>query len=958
MSDLTCSLINARSLANKLPELHCLLYSSQSQSDIYFVTETWLNGTISDGILDPQNLYCILRHDRADHRGGGVCAFIRRNLKMNIIPTTNIHPLIDLIGFDIFIKSEITFRFFLVYRPPNSSPIYNSIDEETYFQNIADFISNDINSRGPTTVLGDLNCHSIDWRLNKPYNNSGSVAALLADFANTSGMSQYVNVPTHDSRILDIVLLNDPLFLHSLSVTSPFSTSDHSTVTFSLFCDIRHDSNCNRERYDWHSADWQRFNEFLFCVDWSQMLSVNLTTDSLWQSFRNVLTQGMALFVPLKTIPDCQKHDKIYPKAIRQLQSKKSCAWREMRQDPLNNTLPEKYRLLSSKLREAIHKYEIEQEMKIIKSDNIGTFYKFVNKKLNHPSGIGVLHDNKNNIVTEDSKKAELLNSYFESMYVEDNGRQPPCPKRIGADIKIRNVEFSPEIIHTIIKNLKSKYTCDPEGFPPILLKKLSPSLTFPLSLIFNSFMSVGKIPLDWKNSIITPIFKKGIPSDPKNYRPVCLTSVFCKLMERVVVRELLSYLSLHNLISKNQHGFLKRLSTCTNLLECMNDWTILIEDGSQVAVAYVDFARAFDSVTHTKLITKLESYGISDILLEWVKFYLSNRKQCTRVGSDTSSYSDIRSGVVQGSCIGPILFVLFINDLVDKLGPNTTAKLYADDLKLYARINNGTDFNHFQRSLDTIFRWSVDWQLNISFHKCFIVILSGNHWHSFNYNSYIFKLGNNLLDYKTSARDLGLTIDSKLNFFDHIADITKKANQRANLLFRSFQSRDPLSLVKAFKIYVRPLLEYNSQIWSPITIANIVKIEQVQRRFTKRIHGCFELTYHQRMKKLDLESLELRRLRADLVFVYKTIFGKTGIVKEDFIIMQNHTERKLRSHQYQFRPVQNLSSARSSRCLFNRVVTLWNSLPSDSTDFSSPKKFIKSIDVNLLLAHCKLNFS
>lgn len=955
MSVINCTLINARSLVNKLSDLHHLLYCSQPPFDICFVTESWLNNSISDGILDPQNAYEILRHDRPDFRGGGVCVLVRRGLKFNKININSVNSLVDLISFDLFIDSEIICRFFLAYRPPNSSPIYSSIDAETYCQCLIDGISNNINQKGPSIMLGDLNCHTINWKLNQPL--SSGIATLLADFANVNGMTQYVEAPTHNSHILDVVLLNDPLLLHCLSVTTPFSTSDHCSVIFSL-CSSSSDKSdrCdNYKTYNWQKADWQGFNDFLSNTDWWRIASFNLTVDSLWGAFRDKLIEGMDLFVPVNNNDNVNM--KKYPKFIRQLLSKKSCAWRAMKRAPLDNGLIEKYKVLSMKCRDAIHKREIERELKLIKSDNIGTFYKFVNNKLNHPSGIGVLLDSDNKPVIDDFKKAELLNSYFESVYVDDNGHQPVCQMRASADVRLEDVDFSPQIIHTIIKNLKPKTTCDPEGFPPLLLKKLCASLTAPLSLLFNSFMSVRKIPQAWKTSIIIPIFKKDLPSNPKNYRPVSLTSVFCKLMERVVVKQLLSYLSQHNLITKSQHGFLSRLSTCTNLLECVNDWTVLIESGSQVAVAYVDFARAFDSVTHSKLISKLKSYGITGALLEWIEFYLNDRNHCTRVGGHVSSFCNIRSGVIQGSCIGPILFVLFINDIVDKLCVGATAKLYADDLKLYASINNLTEFSNFQHCLDIIYKWSLDWQLDISFYKCFIVVLCGNHQHVFNFNNYVFKLGSHVLEYKFSARDLGVTVDRKLTFSDHILDIVKKAHQRANLVIRCFHSRDPLSLIQAFKTYVRPLLEYNSQVWSPTTITDAFKIEQVQKQFTKRITGCFDLTYHQRLHKFGLESLELRRLRADLAFTYKLIFGKTGMSRDNFIILKNNIHT-LRCHQYQIRPVKHFNTARSSRCLFNRTITLWNSLPAETTDFSSIVKFRNSINSQFLIRHCKLNFT
>ena len=390
-----------------------------------------------------------------------------------------------------------------------------------------------------------------------------------------------------------------------------------------------------------------------------------------------------------------------YPKHIRQLKSSRSRAWRVQKNNSDNSNLVENYKRLSNKYRAALCAHELDCERKVTEAGNLGTFYKFVNKKLTHPSGIGVLYDTNNKPIINDQHKAELLNSYSESVYVDDDGITPRCERKVSVDTKIVTVKFEPDIIYNIIRQLKPKTTCDPEGFSPLLIKLLISSIAYPLALIFDSFMSVSKVPSSWKKAIITPIFKKGLPSDPRNYRPVSLTTVFGKVMERVIIKELLSHLEHYRLIGGSQHGFLKRLSTCTNLLEFVNDWTILLEGGSKVAVAYIDYSRAFDCVSHSKLIQKLESYGISDSLLDFISFYLCNRTHCTRVGTEVSSDLKIRSGVIQGSCLGPILFVLFVNDITDALNRDTTAKLYADDLKLYATIDiDDTDTNSLQQSL------------------------------------------------------------------------------------------------------------------------------------------------------------------------------------------------------------------------------------------------------------------
>jgi len=174
------------------------------------------------------------------------------------------------------------------------------------------------------------------------------------------------------------------------------------------------------------------------------------------------------------------------------------------------------------------------------------------------------------------------------------------------------------------VKNLKPKLTSDPDGYPPFLLKKIVPTVSVQLSMLYQSFRWVEKVPAGWKTAIITPLFKKGASSDPSNYHPISLTRVFSKLTERVVVINLLNNLRCHNLISKQQHGFLSERSTATNLLESLNDWSVSLENGTHQTVAYVDFAKAFDSVCHSKLVAKLRQYGIEGSLLEWISDFLN----------------------------------------------------------------------------------------------------------------------------------------------------------------------------------------------------------------------------------------------------------------------------------------------------------------------------------------------
>jgi len=252
--------------------------------------------------------------------------------------------------------------------------------------------------------------------------------------------------------------------------------------------------------------------------------------------------------------------------------------------------------------------------------------------------------------VTSDAEKANLLNSFFSSVNVTDNSVLPSFQPRVCEIEKLDNIHFLPDTLVKISKKkLKPKLTSGPDGYSPFFLKQIISAIAAPLCMVYQSFMSVGIIPLDWKSAIIVPIFKKGVSSHPSNYRPISLTSVFSKLRERCIVIDMLRYLLSQNLISKLQHGFLKRKSTTTNLLQSFNDWSVNIEGRTSQ-----DFAKAFDGVCHSKLLYKLSQYGIRGPLLNLIESFLSGRMHHTRISDELSDLAHITSGVVQGSCLGP----------------------------------------------------------------------------------------------------------------------------------------------------------------------------------------------------------------------------------------------------------------------------------------------------------------
>ena len=338
-----------------------------------------------------------------------------------------------------------------------------------------------------------------------------------------------------------------------------------------------------------------------------------------------------------------------------------------------------------------------------------------------------------------------------------------------------------------------------------------------------------------------------------------------------------------------------------------------------------------------------MSSYGIKGNLFFWISSFLSGRSQRVKINSSLSSPCQVTSGVCQGSVLGPLLFNVFINDVTDSLDPSTTAKLFADDIKLYSSFSNISPSN-LQSQLNIIQLWSSTWQLKISHSKCNILPI-GPHL-----ASNTFHIDNIDISTVEHSIDLGITIDSKLSFHQHINNIVCKANQRKSLILRCFLSRSPSNLVRAFKIYVRPLLEYASTTWSPSYITQIIAIESVQRDFTRRVPGCCHLNYKNRLAVLKLQSLEHRHLIADLALCFNIVKHNTCLNFDNFFILNPNTN--LRGHPFKL----TVPLARNNTRKFffsNRVVTIWNALPTDlvlSSNINTFKYKLKQIDLNKYL--------
>jgi len=303
-----------------------------------------------------------------------------------------------------------------------------------------------------------------------------------------------------------------------------------------------------------------------------------------------------------------------------------------------------------------------------------------------------------------------------------------------------------------------------PDGISPYVLRYSAQAFVVPLEIIFSKSLDQGAVPQYWSDAHITPLYKKGNKSDPGNYRSISLTSVICKIMEKLVRDSLTSHLVSNRLLSTRQHGFVKNKACNTNLLECTDFTTYMASKQIPTDMILLDFAKAFDKVSHPLLLHKLSSYGLSGKALAWIKAFLSNRRQKVILGIVTSDWQPVLSGVPQGSVLGPLLFIIYINDLTDHLFNKTY--LFADDTKMVSAINPSSateDSLLLQNDIDSAFTWSDIWLMQLNPTKCKVMHLGK---HNPNHNYTVPSQDGNTrlpLESTTNERDLGVTISNNL---------------------------------------------------------------------------------------------------------------------------------------------------------------------------------------------------
>ena len=466
----------------------------------------------------------------------------------------------------------------------------------------------------------------------------------------------------------------------------------------------------------------------------------------------------------------------------------------------------------------------------------------------------------------EGGTRSPLLNDYFASVFTVEEDREEATPYQMTVAAQLFLVDITEEDVMRVIDKLKICKSPGPDKIYPRILKEVKEAICKPLCVIFNLFLRTGKVVSEWKLANVTPLFKKGDKSNPGNYRPISLTSVVCKLMESILRDKIVEFLEKNNIIRDSQHGFRNRRSCLTNLLDFLHDIYEMYEEGRAVDIIYLDFQKAFDKVPHRKLLNKVESHGISGHIHHWISDWLCDRKQRVVLNGKFSDWRNVSSGVPQGSVLGPILFLIYINDLDEDV--KCKISKFADYTKIANRVISLSQQQELQKDLNTLGEWAVDSQMFFNIDKCKVLHI-GNRNVQANYT-----MNGKQLAKVEQEKDLGVVISSDLKPSKQCSEVVITANKLIGFIGRSFEFRTEEIILNLYNSLVRPHLEYCVQCWSPYYKKDIEKLEGVQRRMTKLISRLRNKPYEERLSELNLFSLTKRRLRGDLIEVFKIIKG------------------------------------------------------------------------------------
>lgn len=898
--------INAQSIVNKTVELESILLTYAPH--ITVLTETWLSDNHSDEDIVPEN-YKIIRRDRP-YRGGGVAVVLNTRTTSILLDQIEDHESLCL-QLNVFGNTIILIA---VYRPPSS--------EVEFLTKLYDYLLK--HSKNHLIIAGDFNLPNINWgKLCSPCFSD----QVVFDIMLACDLDQAVGTPTrvqgNAASILDLVFHSKSF--SNIYVSLEDGLSDHKLVLFTCsVVDLSDQVPLQRKMF----KDFSRANDesILDYLDLSFDGFSGNDANYLWKKFRSLCEFCLENFIPNKAKTSNHRNPWITREIIH-LTRKVKKAKRRQPKGPLLQKLKDS---LANNIRAAKRHYFSVTLPQFLKSDPAKFWRKLQPNKQKSVECVKLGDE----IIRDSKEIASEFNRYFHSVFSDPS----VCANSNDNCIKVDPDFITFEGVFSMLLNIKSKSSCGPDNIPNAFLRRYAESIARFLVVIFRSSLSQGIVPKDWLIARVVPVFKKGDNAIVTNYRPISLTVSCCKLMEHIISNYILNFLDERNILSPFQHGFRKGLSTTTQLITSIHSFSAVIDKSGQTDVVFIDFSKAFDRISHSKLIFKLNLLGLPSTIVNWIKSYLHSRVQFVDINGSHSDFLPVNSGVPQGSVLGPLLFLIYINDVVSCVKEGVEIRLFADDCLLSSTINSSNDQQILNDSLDAINNWCDLWDMKLNTEKTVFMRITNKkqpHEHQYTINGLP-------ISRTDSFKYLGVTITSNLTWSSHILKVCASARRKLGLLRHKLKNSPANIKLLAYTSIVRPCLEYACVVWDPHTKKDIDNLEKIQRLAVRFIYNRYRRhdSPTELMKINKIPTLESRRKMNRLKFLFQLSHGNIRLETSAFLTpLSSRPTRNY--HSAKFTPI----TARTNNfkySFFPRTITDWNNLPHE---ILSSENVLKSID-------------
>ena len=946
--------LNPRDLSSKTPPLNTMKayelqgYIFNHRPDIVILNETWLKSNIINSEIFHE-AYKVFRTDRNGKthpfdpcqpkkfrkHGGGVLIAHRTDIDCESTEVGLIKVQAELLSINFKLPTGKKLCISTFYRV-GTLGIENFEQIEKYFKTLACKRKLDKH-----VLVGDFNFPEVSW---PEANTTVQLQQKFLDlFLVELGYSQLISEPTHkNGNTLDLIFTNIPNLITNVTVLGhdEVCKSDHFGINFDIKLDIKTQRTVKRKMYNFTKANWKNLNYDLKQVDWDKLIGSHDPHIS-WPNFKLVLNKLCDKHIPKKSVKD-QFLPPWYDSECDKILHEKEKWRKKSKSENGTDEDHEKFRKLRRE-----YKKIMDQKMRLNVEDDADPsliskkFWKHVKSKSKSNRIPGTVRYGEC-FRNDPTDQANLFNKFFYEQFSKES--KYDIDIEMGSIDQFSDLYFHELDVQILLKEINLGKSAGPDGIHGTVLKNCAVSLAKPLTMMYNTSYVTGCIPDEWKFASVVPIHKKDDKGCVENYRPISLTSLVMKIFEKCIKKELLAACGQY--LDIRQHGFVNDKSCITQMVPFTHNLAFNINNKEKTDIIYFDFAKAFDSVSHDIILHKLKHrYKVDGLMLRFIKSYLKGRQQQVVVGGVSSEKLPVKSGVPQGSILGPLLFIIFINDMFESISEGTSISLYADDTKIWRVINFSEDHFILQSDVDKLYNWSKNNQMKFHPSKCkaLSVTYERNILHNLPFTVFNYKLGSDFIEYCSSQVDLGININGKLLWTIHHDTLLTKATSKLGLLTRTCHFTINFRQKRTFYLaLIRSLFEHCSVIWRPISPNQISKFELIQKRAIKWIGGrqfdhwsCEEL--YEKEKEFDILPVKLKFLLNDLILFYKIVNFLVPIrLPDEFILIDPREVRYTRStHKILSQDDKSTYKCSIKPCkavyensYFYRTVKIWNKLP------------------------------